>query len=126
MENLNKELIAPCGMNCGLCLHYLRENNKCTGCYSGRKVSGKCIKCGIKLCKNRNGDYCFNCGQYPCERLKRLDKRYRDKYGMSEIENLEVIKKSGINSLMDLEEKRWVNSEGTYCVHDNKRYPQQS
>jgi len=126
MVNFNKELIAPCGMNCGVCLHYLRANNKCAGCFSGRKANGKCIKCGIKLCKNRSGEYCFNCDQYPCERLKRLDKRYREKYGMSEIENLEVIKESGINYFLDLEEKRWVDSTGTYCVHDKKRYPQQS
>ena len=126
MVNLNKELIAPCGMNCGVCLHYLRANNKCAGCFSGRKVNGKSIKCAIKLCKNRSGEYCFNCDQYPCERLKRLDKRYREKYGMSEIENLEVIKKSGINYFLNLEEKRWVDSAGTYCVHDKKRYPQQS
>ena len=43
---------------------------------------------------------------------------------MSEIENLEVIKKSGINYFLTLEEKRWVDSDGTYCVHDKKRYPQ--
>ena len=46
--------------------------------------------------------------------------------GMSEIENLEVIKKSGINYFLNLEGKRWVDLDGTYCVHDKKRYPQQS
>jgi hypothetical protein len=25
-------LIAPCGMNCGVCMAYLREKNKCPGC----------------------------------------------------------------------------------------------
>ncbi|MDD5456566.1 MAG: hypothetical protein PHV30_05985 [Candidatus Margulisbacteria bacterium] len=25
-------LIAPCGMNCAICLGYLREKNKCPGC----------------------------------------------------------------------------------------------
>ena len=120
---MEKKLIAPCGMNCGLCLHYLRASNKCGGCFSGREVNGKCIKCGIKLCKNRNGEYCFNCDKYPCERLQRLDKRYKERYSMSEIENLEIIKKRGINYLLKLEKKRWVNLDGTYCVHDKKRYP---
>jgi hypothetical protein len=123
--SFNKKLVAPCGMNCGLCLHYLRINNKCTACFSGRKVNGKCIKCGIKLCKNRSGEYCFDCEKYPCERLKRLDKRYREKYEMSEIENLEIIKKSGINYFLNLEEKKWMSSDGIYCVHDKKRYPHQ-
>ncbi len=119
---VDKKLIAPCGMNCGLCLHYLRANNKCPGCSSGRKVNGRCIKCAIKLCKERKGEYCFDCDKFPCERLERLDKRYREKYGMSEIGNLKNIKKNGIDDFIIEEEKRWVNSEGTFCVHNKKRY----
>jgi hypothetical protein len=41
---------------------------------------------------------------------------------MSEIENLEMIRDMGIDHFLEQEEKRWVNSEGTYCVHDKKRY----
>ena len=120
---MKSSLIAPCGMNCGLCVAYLREKNKCPGCSSERKVNGKCIKCAIKLCKERKGDYCFNCDKFPCERLKRLDKRYQEKYGMSEIDNLEYIRKKGIEVFMINEKKRWVNSAGTFCVHNKKRYP---
>jgi hypothetical protein len=119
---MKKELIAPCGMNCGLCLHYLRTENKCGGCFSGRKVNGRCIKCAIKLCQKRKGVYCYECEEYPCERLQRLDKRYREKYGMSEIENLNIIKEKGIDSLMESEKKKWVNKDGILCVHDGKRY----
>ena len=119
---LNKDLIASCGMNCGLCLHFLRETNKCFGCFCGRKVNGKEIKCALKLCKKKKGEHCFTCDQFPCERLKRLDKRYQERYGMSEIENLKTIKEKGIETFLKQEEKKWVNSEGTYCVHDKKRY----
>lgn len=119
---MEKELIAPCGINCGICLHYLRAENKCPGCFSGRKVNGRCIKCGIRLCKKRHGEYCFECDQFPCERIKRLDKRYRERYGMSEIDNLETIKSKGLEYFLKQEEKKWVNSEGTLCVHDKKRY----
>lgn len=110
-------------MNCGLCLMYLREKNKCPGCSSGRKVNGRCINCAIKLCKDRKGDYCFDCDQFPCDRLSRLDKRYQEKYGMSEIENLKNIQKDGIKNFIISEKKKWLNSEGTFCVHDKKRYP---
>lgn len=120
---MDKELIAPCGMNCGLCLCYLRTNSKCGGCFSGRKVNGRLIKCGIKLCKDRKGEYCFECGKFPCDRLKRLDKRYQEKYGMSEIDNLKAIKEEGIESFLVREKEKWVNSRGVYCVHDKKRYP---
>lgn len=40
--------------------------------------------------------YCFGCGSFTCDRLNNLDKRYRTKYGMSMIENLENIRKLGI------------------------------
>jgi len=119
---MNKNLIAPCGMNCGLCLHYLKADNKCLGCSSGRKVNGGCVKCAIKFCKERKGEYCFNCDKFPCDRLKRMDKRYQEKYEMSEITNLETIKEKGIESFLKQEEEKWVNSDGTYCVHDKKRY----
>jgi hypothetical protein len=119
---MKKELIAPCGMNCGLCLHYLREKNKCLGCFTGRKVNGKCIKCGIKLCQERKGEYCIDCDKFPCERLKRLDKRYQEKYGMSEIKNLKDIKEKGMESFLVQEEKKWVSPDGVFCVHDKKQY----
>ena len=122
MGNIDKFLIAPCGMNCGLCLIHLRDKNKCPGCSSGRKVNGRCIKCGIKLCKDRHGRYCFDCDKFPCERLMRLDKRYKERYGMSEIENLKTIKEKGMKAFLAGEEKKWVNSDGTFCVHDKKRY----
>lgn len=33
MRSFNKiSLIAPCGMNCSICMAYLREKNKCPGC----------------------------------------------------------------------------------------------
>ncbi|MCW1949135.1 MAG: DUF3795 domain-containing protein [Candidatus Shapirobacteria bacterium] len=119
---MKPSLIAPCGMNCGICLHFLRANNKCPGCSSGRKVNGKCIKCAIKICQERQGEYCFNCDKFPCERLKRMDKRYQEKYETSLLNNLENIKKNGIKSFIINQEKKWVNSAGTLCVHDKKRY----
>ena len=122
MERINKDLIAPCGMNCGLCLHYLRAENRCTACFSGRKINGRCIKCGIKLCKDRSGEYCFDCDKFPCERLKRLDKRYREKYGMSEIENLEFIHDQGIDNFIENQRKKYQSSKGIFCVHDGKVY----
>ena len=120
---MNKNLIARCGMNCGLCLRYLRTKNKCLGCSNGKKCNGNCIQCVIKRCKDRHGTYCFDCDKFPCERLKRLDTRYQKKYEMSEIENLKMIKEKGIAAFLLKEEKKWVNTEGIYCVHDKKRYP---
>lgn len=114
-------LIAPCGMNCGLCLHYLRAENKCPGCYTGRKVNGKLIKCRRRLCKERKGDFCYECGKFPCDSLKRLDKRYRERYSMSEIENLEYIKEHGLKKFLAKEQKKWQCPKcgGVICCHND-------
>ena len=119
---MKEDLIASCGMNCGICLAYLRDNNKCPGCNSGRVIKGTRLNCSIKLCKERKGKYCFDCDKFPCDRLKRLDKRYREKYDMSEIENLEFIRDKGIRKFVESETRKWQNSKGTYCVHNKKRY----
>ncbi len=122
----NHNLIAPCGMNCGLCAYHLREKNSCPGCNSGERISKRCMKCAIKLCKERKGDYCYDCDKFPCEQLKRLDKIYQEKYGVSEIENLRTIKEKGLKTLLEHEETKWVDSDGIFCVHDRKRYPRRN
>jgi hypothetical protein len=117
---MNKNLIAPCGMNCGICSGYLREKNKCSGCNAGPTLPS-CQRCRLKLCDQRKGDFC-DCQKLPCQRLKQLDKRYRDKYGMSMLENLEFIRKNGIDKFLKHEEKRWVSKKGVFCVHNKKYY----
>ena len=125
MRALNKSsLIAPCGMNCGVCLAYLRERNKCPGCRAadaGKPATR--VKCRIKACETlRDGaaKFCFECGDYPCGKLMHLDKRYRAKYNMSMIDNLGNIKKSGIIKFLKNEAARWTcpRCGGTICVHN--------
>ena len=124
MQSLSKiSLIAPCGMNCGICMAYLREQNKCPGC---REVDAKKpitrVRCKIKNCKvflNDRAKFCFECDDFPCNNLEHLDKRYRTKYNMSMIENLEYIKDYGIRKFIKNEDVRWTCSRcgGTICVH---------
>ena len=122
MEEITKELIAPCGMNCALCIAHLRSENKCPGCNTGRKVNNACIKCGRKLCKKRKGDFCYDCDKFPCDSIKRLDKRYKEKYGMSEIENLKFIKENGMEKFLISQKEKYQSEKGTFCVHDKKWY----
>ena len=123
--NLSKKelLIAPCGMNCSVCMAFLRSRNKCPGC---RRVDDKKPKtrtqCKIKTCSHLqegNSGFCYQCEKFPCDILKHLDKRYRTKYYMSMIDNLEMIKKSGLKEFIRIENKRWTCSHcnGTICVH---------
>jgi len=115
--------IAPCGMNCRVCIAYLREKNRCPGCRgndAGKPVTR--LRCKIKTCdflKESGADFCGDCGKFPCASLKKLDSRYRSKYHMSMVENLENIHKIGIGNFLRNENIRWACSAcgGTVCVH---------
>jgi hypothetical protein len=119
-----KGMIAPCGMNCGICIGHLREKKPCGGCF---KVDDSnkpkyCRSCSIVNCtllKEVDSGFCYDCEKFPCLRLKKLDKRYRTNYGMSMIENLSFIKANGLDKFVQNEEKRWVcvNCGSGLCVH---------
>ena len=110
--------IAPCGMNCRLCIAYVRAKNSCDGCLSPDTKCSK--KCTLRFCTKRKGKYCdHTCVSFPCQRLKNLDRRYRSKYGMSMIENLMYIENFGIRQFVRNENKRWACNEcgALICVH---------
>src|SRR5690606_40228259 len=44
---------------------------------------------------------------YPCKRLKSLDKRYRTKYHMSMIENMDAIQEIGMPAFLVSQEEKW-------------------
>lgn len=122
-------LIAPCGMNCAICAGYLAMQNDlksqgimkgyCAGCRPRGKncafMKKACAKLGQGLVK-----FCFECAEYPCRRLKHLDKRYRTYYRMSMIENLEFIKEHGVGKLLEREAEKWRCPEcgGVICCHN--------
>ncbi len=126
---MNTTLIAACGMNCGICIGYLRDKNKCPGCrlmgIQNASQSNKtyCKKCIIKNCPNlkeKKMKFCSHkCDTFPCKRLKNLDKRYQTRYSMSMIENLEKIDKTGIREFVKNEKIRWKCKKcgNTLCVH---------
>ncbi|MBT8352346.1 MAG: DUF3795 domain-containing protein [Deltaproteobacteria bacterium] len=115
--------IAQCGMNCRLCHAYTRVKNACPGCRGDDRLKPKTRwACKIKTCETyRKGKikYCYQCDSYPCSRLKALDKRYKTKYEMSMIDNLNNINKSGIRQFIRNEKKRWrcPGCGGLICVH---------
>jgi hypothetical protein len=66
-----------------------------------------------------NFEYCFECNEFPCERITHLDKRYRTKYGTTVIANLLSIQKSGINKFVRSENRKWTCSAcgAMLCMH---------
>lgn len=129
MNEIKKKLIAPCGMNCALCIAYqFKENdlNKkgfhkkyCPGCLPRDK---NCTHMGDKceLLGKGKVRYCYECKVYPCKMLKNLDKRYRTKYYMSMIENLNCIKADGLDTFLDSEAIKWKCPKcgETICCHN--------
>lgn len=119
---MRANLIAPCGINCRLCMAYQREKKQCLGC--NVESTGKpdhCRKCAIVHCEKRGGlpgGFCGECDK-PCRRMKYLDASYRQKYHMSPMENLHVIRDEGMDAFLAREETRWRcdGCGGVLCVH---------
>ena len=122
MSEMTAELIAPCGMNCRLCYAYIREKKPCSGCRGDdAHKPNSCVACTIKNCEilSRSGaENCSGCEKM-CRRLKQLDKRYREKYHMSMLENLAYITAHGMSAFLDWEESRWrcKSCGAVLCVH---------
>ncbi len=92
MTEVKKELLAPCGLYCGVCRIYKahKDNNvefkkeilptlndfgaktvddiACTGCLSDGVIFHFCQECPIKDCiKSKNIEGCYRCEDFPCE-----------------------------------------------------------
>jgi len=126
---MNPDLIAPCGMNCALCISHFgfimsgEKRESCPGC----RIRNKNCTWVKKGCDNLSKGlvkFCYECEKFPCERLKKLDSSYRKKYGMSMVDNLKKIEKIGIKKFVESEEKKWKcpNCDGLICVHTKKCY----
>jgi hypothetical protein len=129
VEAMAEDLVAPCGMNCGLCVSYLARKNDlnkqgfrkryCAGCLPRGKnctfMKHQCDLLGKGLVR-----FCYECKDFPCGRLKSLDQRYRSKYHMSMIDNLDFIRTHGIGPFLDNEATKWRCPEcgGVICCHN--------
>lgn len=113
---IDSMLIAPRGMNCALRAGYLSFKNdirsegvrmiSCAGC----RIRNK--KCAFlkKACpKLSTGElvFCYECTSFPCGRLRTIDKRYRARYRMSMIDNLNFIRENGMAKFIESQEKTW-------------------
>lgn len=122
-------LIAPCGMDCGVCSGYLASSRDvkakgvrmtyCAGCRPRGKMCAF-LKKRCELLANEEVRYCFECDTFPCEDLKRLDRRYRAHYHMSFLRNLERIRDKGIDAFLAGEREKWKCPDcgGVICCHN--------
>jgi ribosomal protein L37E len=126
---LQPDLIAPCGMNCALCWAYQAQLYDLKAKGFNRQYCPGCIQRGEHCTHMRNAcetigkgnvRFCFECEGFPCDRLKRLDKRYRTKYHMSMIANLRQIQAQGMDAFLKDQETKWrclKCGEHLVCCH---------
>lgn len=101
---------------------FLRTKNKCHGCHSSDdNKPHHCVKCAIKHCEflaETISGFCYDCRKYPYPRLKQLNKRYKTKYNTSLLDNLQLIKGTGLAYFLELEKEKWTCAcGGTVCIH---------
>ncbi len=131
-QKFTPELIAPCGMNCGICRAYNAyihgvptKRGKVTHCAGCRPRAKKCyvIRACPKLRKNQIQS-CSECDMMPCEKLRHLDKRYREHYDMSMVENIKTIKTKGMTEFLAEQAEKYScpNCGEVVCVHYGKCY----
>lgn len=129
MNEISENLIAPCGMNCSLCRSYQAMTNDlksqgfnykyCPGCIPRGE---NCLHMGdqCELLAEGLVRFCFECQAFPCKRLKALDKRYRTKYHMSMIKNLNFIHEHGLEVFLEKEAASWrcPTCDSLICCHN--------
>lgn len=129
--NMDKEMIAPCGMNCSLCVSYFgytmtskeRKKGRCPGCRP-RDKGCSFLKRYCEKLSNETVEFCFECDDFPCDHLKKLDDHYRERYDMSMIENLKSIQNNGMKYFLKIQEEKYRCPEcgGAICVHTEVCY----
>ena len=129
MVEVKKELLAPCGLYCGVCRIYkgYKSNDldfkkevlstlnhpetksvddiACTGCLSNGIVYVFCQSCPIRDCiKNKGFEGCYQCDDFPCEIITNwsdpIDKKII-------LRSIPAWKELGTEKWVEQEEKRY-------------------
>ena len=132
-QKFTPNMIAPCGMNCGICkafLAYLHrvpykkgEVTHCSGCLIRNKNCAFIKRdCPKKVGKQLR--FCYECADMPCKSLAKTDELYRVRYGMSMIDNQKAIKENGMDAFLksQAEKNRCQSCGDVVSVHDGKCY----
>lgn len=122
----NKEMIAPCGLNCAICKRALQKVSPCLGCHGpDEAISDFCLnRCMIRKCerlRELGSDFCDVCPSYPCEDVLEKETRYTGAYPLFEspMGNLAYIRRHGMDAFLQKERAGWtcgVCGE-VICVH---------
>lgn len=128
MVEVKEELLAPCGLYCGVCSIYIahRDNNikfkerllpvykafakgiddiACTGCLSSGIIFPVCRVCAIKKCTQEKGiEGCHQCDEFPCKYINNFPIRVGKKVILRTIPTWREL---GTEKFVEEEEKRY-------------------
>lgn len=113
-------LVAPCGIDCGICELYVCRDNQplrdflvskgvpadklpCPGC---RALEGHCPviggQCATYACaSNKNVEFCFQCGEFPCDKLNPAADRADTLPHNLKVFNLCTIRRDGVDEFVN-------------------------
>lgn len=131
--DLNKELIAQCGMNCGICSAYLayshnipKKKGKISHCIGCRPRNKQCafLKKRCEILKNNEIDFCYKCKEFPCKNLRHIVNGYIKRYNYSFIDNLISVRDNGLDKFIRDEKNKYkcTRCGDTICIHNKKCY----
>jgi len=87
---------------------------------SGKGKPEHCRKCRIKDCIGEKSHlYCFECSEYPCKRIKALEKSYNKRYQASLMGNSRFVQAHGLERFMEQQRAQYVCPEcgGVVSIH---------
>lgn len=119
IENL---MYAPCGMNCMVCYKQCYSKKPCAGCLASDIGKPEhCRRCKIKECVKEKGlKYCYQCSEFPCKKIKNIEKSYTLRYGVSLIQNSRSVKEHGLTDFMEKQKTHYtcLQCGGIISLHD--------
>lgn len=119
---IEPSMFAPCGMNCKVCYKHCYDKKPCGGCFTNTPGKpGHCRSCKIKACvSGKKLSYCYECDEYPCKRIKNLEKSYNIRYGASLMANSRMVQEKGIPAYMEQQKEKYTCPKcgGVISVHD--------
>jgi len=130
-KKFDAQLIAQCGINCETCVGFLgytmsgkKRKHACVGCRNRASLCAFIKKKCKRLANKEPIEFCFECSDFPCELMKRIEKTYTQRYGLSLIGSLNYIKEKGMDAFLEDEKERWTCPicGGIICVHTKRCY----
>jgi hypothetical protein len=130
---VDNSLAAPCGIYCGACRQYLlwkkdllEERGYKMGCKGCRIRNKYCafIRRDCPALRKKELNYCYECEQFPCQNLQKIDSQYQERWSVNMIENLKRIKEVGVEKWFEEQRELYIcpKSGGEICIHDTECY----